>query len=75
MMTTMKTIPGEMNRTLGLLALLFILWLQEASLSAQAYQEGDIIGNFSLKERGSDRDVSLSEFEGKIIMLEWFTWW
>ena len=71
----MKTIPGKMNRTLGLLALLFIPWLQEASLSAQNYRVGDIIGNFSLKEHGSDRDVRLSEFEGKIIMLEWFAWW
>ena len=71
----MKTIPGNMSRTLGLLALLFIPWFQEASLSAQAYQEGDIIENFTIKEHGTGRDVSLSEFEGKIIMLEWFAWW
>lgn len=74
-MTTMKTIPGKTNRTLRLLALLFIPWLQEASLPAQAYQVGDIIENFTLREYGTGRDVRLSEFEGKIIMLEWFAWW
>lgn len=45
------------------------------SLSAQQYQVGDIVENFTLTDRSSGLPVSLSDLEGRIILLDWFTWW
>ena len=47
-----------------------------ASGEAQTlYRAGDIVADFTLTERGTGKVVSLSDFEGKIVFLEWFTHW
>lgn len=43
--------------------------------SAQRYQVGDIVENFTLIDRATNEPVSLYDMEGKIIFLEWFAWW
>ncbi len=45
------------------------------NVSAQQYTVGDIVENFTLVDRKSGQPVSLSDFEGKIVFLEWFAYW
>ena len=45
------------------------------NLSAQRYQEGDIVENFTLTNRETGQPVSLYDLEGKIIFMEWFAYW
>ncbi|MDP3073202.1 MAG: redoxin domain-containing protein [Opitutaceae bacterium] len=42
---------------------------------AQTYRAGDIVQNFTLTDRATGRPVSLADFSGKIVFLEWFAWW
>jgi len=41
----------------------------------EMYQVGDVVGNFSLTDRNSGRPVTLDDFDGKVVLLEWFAWW
>ena len=41
----------------------------------QRYQVGDIVENFTLIDRATNEEVSLYDFEGKIVFLEWFAHW
>ncbi len=52
-----------------------ILFVFAASLHAQRYETGDIVENFSLTDRATNKPVSLHDFEGKIVFLEWFAYW
>ncbi|MDQ8180156.1 redoxin domain-containing protein [Pelagicoccus sp. SDUM812005] len=45
------------------------------AVSAQRYSLGDIVEDFSLVDRATNQPVSLSDFEGKIVFLEWFAYW
>ncbi|MBK1879444.1 immunoglobulin domain-containing protein [Pelagicoccus mobilis] len=45
------------------------------SLWGQRYQVGDIVENFTLTNRATNEPVSLSDFEGKVVFLEWFAYW
>ena len=64
----MKPLSG-----LALLAGFLPAVFQQAS--AQTYNVGDTVGDFTLNEHGTGRAVRLSDFEGKIVFLEWFAWW
>ncbi len=50
--------------------------LSAAPLGAQSrYQVGDVVASFSLTDRATGRAVTLKDFAGKIVLLEWFAWW
>lgn len=44
-------------------------------LGQTRYQVGDIVENFTLIDRATNEEVSLYDFEGKIVFLEWFAHW
>lgn len=52
-----------------------LLTLPLPSASAQFYRAGDIVEEFVLTDRDTRGPVSLSQFAGKILFLEWFAWW
>lgn len=58
-----------------LLALGASLFAAAAPVHAQAYRVGDTVQNFTLTDRATGQPVSLTDFAGKIVFLEWFTWW
>ena len=66
-----------MNKPISKFRLLLILGLLTApSLLGQSrYQAGDIVENFTLIDRVTNEEVSLYDFEGQIIFLEWFAHW
>ncbi|MGK0237462.1 MAG: thiol-disulfide isomerase/thioredoxin [Candidatus Pelagisphaera sp.] len=65
-----------MKTTIGrYLIILFFTTLAIASASAQRYQVGDIVENFTLINRATNQEVSLYDMEGKVIFLEWFAHW
>ena len=39
------------------------------------YAVGDTVANFTLTDRATGRAVSLADFAGKVVLLEWFAWW
>jgi thiol-disulfide isomerase/thioredoxin len=41
----------------------------------QRYQPGDVVQDFTLTDRATRQPLRLSDFEGKIVFLEWFAWW
>jgi len=58
------------------------LWLLGISLSGSAlplhaatYQVGEIVQDFTLTDRATRQPMKLSDFEGKIVFLDWFAWW
>ncbi len=60
------------------LSVLFALaaMLSAPQVAAQSrYAVGDTVANFTLTERATGRAVSLADFAGKVVVLEWFTWW
>ncbi len=58
-----------------LLAVLVVMFLQLQNASAQRYEVGDVVDNFTLIDRSSGQEVSLHDLEGYVIFLEWFAWW
>lgn len=55
---------------------LFLILLFVSSASAQErYRVGDVVENFTLVDRATGQNVSLYDFEGKIVFLEWFAYW
>ncbi|RKX34361.1 MAG: hypothetical protein DRP71_07365 [Verrucomicrobia bacterium] len=53
-----------------------LIWaLPGIQLNGQPFSEGSISGNFSLKDRRTGATVSLSDFEGQIIVLDFFAYW
>ena len=59
----------------SLLALGGLLFAAAQPAHAQAYRVGDTVQNFTLTDRATGRPVSLADFSGKIVFLEWFAWW
>ncbi|MCZ6673464.1 MAG: TlpA disulfide reductase family protein [Verrucomicrobia bacterium] len=45
------------------------------AVQGQSYEVGNIVENFTLINRANGEEVSLYDFEGKVIFLEWFAWW
>lgn len=54
---------------------LFAAYALHSTAFSQRYVAGDIVENFSLIDRATGQPVSLSDFEGSIIFLEWFAYW
>lgn len=46
-----------------------------AAQQPRRYAAGDIVQNFTLTDRATGQPVSLYDLEGKIVFLEWFSWW
>ena len=42
---------------------------------AQIYQAGEVVEDFALIDRATRQPVSLSDFAGRIVLLDWFAWW
>jgi thiol-disulfide isomerase/thioredoxin len=63
-----------MKKSSSALALAATLALA-AVAPAQTYRVGDIVQNFTLTDRATGRPVSLADFAGKVVFLEWFAWW
>ncbi len=42
---------------------------------AALYRTGDLVEESVLRERGTGRDVKLSDLAGRILVLDWFAWW
>ncbi len=55
---------------LCLAGLLFLLRAQAAT-----YRVGDSVENFSLVNRATGQPMALTDFAGKIVLLDWFAWW
>lgn len=66
-------------KTNSFAALATFVWttvlLFSSTVSAQQYRVGDIVENFTLINRANNQEVSLQDFEGKIVFLEWFAYW
>ena len=43
--------------------------------AATIYRPGDIAENFGLVNRATRQPMRLSDFAGKIVVLDWFAWW
>ena len=43
--------------------------------NAALYKVGDVVQNFSLINRDTGQPMQLSDFEGKIVLFDWFAWW
>lgn len=46
-----------------------------ASAGTSIYKVGNIVTNFTLINRADGNPVQLKDFEGKIVVLDWFAWW
>lgn len=63
-------------KTLVPVLVTFAALLATPRAAAQArYAVGDAVANFTLTDRATGRPVSLTDFAGKVVLLEWFTWW
>ena len=51
--------------------------LYGASMPVRAalYTVGSVVENFSLTDRATGKPVQLTDFAGKIVVLDWFAWW
>lgn len=45
------------------------------SASTAVYKVGDVVTNFTLINRVDGKPLQLKDFEGKIVLLDWFAWW
>ena len=45
------------------------------SSEAAVYQKGQRVENFTLIDRSNGKPVQLTDFAGKIVVLDWFAWW
>ena len=69
--------PRTARLRAGLLCLWIVLagWTSRILLAQATYSEGDLVEDFTLVNRTTGEPLSLSDFEGSIIFLEWFAWW
>jgi hypothetical protein len=76
---TMKPITTEPSGRIS--TLLTRIWILASVLPLSAVaqdrllQPGDQLGDLSLELFESEESIHFSDFEGKIIYLEWFYWW
>lgn len=64
----MKTLRFFTAVTLAVLAL-------QPTMRAAVYKVGDTVENISLINRATGKPVQLTDFAGKIVLLDWFAWW
>lgn len=58
-----------------LAAVLALGFVGGTSARAQTYDVADTVENFSLIDRATGEPVNLTDYEGKVVFLEWFAWW
>ncbi len=58
-----------------LIVFLGLLWLASRTEAQSPYQAGDTVENFSLINRKTGSPMKLSDFEGKIVFLDFFAHW
>ncbi len=60
-----------------LIRILLAAALYGASMPVRAalYTVGSVVENFSLTDRATGKPVQLTDFAGKIVVLDWFAWW
>lgn len=46
-----------------------------AAAGAAVYRVGDTVEDFSLVNRANGQTMRLSDFAGRIVVLDWFAWW
>ena len=63
----------KMTRLLNLLSLSFAL--AAARLEAQIYPVGSVVSDFTLTNRATGQPIRLSDYAGKIVLIEWFAHW
>ena len=51
------------------------LLLATSGVLCGAYNPGDIARDFTLPKRGTGEDVSLYDFAGHVVVLDFFTYW
>ena len=51
------------------------LALAPAARAQARYATGNTVANFTLTDRATGRPVQLTDFAGKVVLLEWFAWW
>jgi thiol-disulfide isomerase/thioredoxin len=66
---------GKTAPLLRLMAFIAVVWITAVSARAQQYSVGQVVTNFSLINRANGQPVQLTDFVGKIIVLDWFAWW
>lgn len=64
-----------MKTFLGRLLLLAALCSVPMPGRAALYTVGSVVENFSLTDRATGKPVQLTDFAGKIVVLDWFAWW
>ena len=64
-----------MKTFLGRLLLLAALCSVPMPGRAALYTVGAVVENFSLTDRATGKPVQLTDFAGKIVVLDWFAWW
>lgn len=64
-----------MNHPLRFLAPIATALMCAFTSSAATYRVGDIVDNFSLVNRAGGQPINLTDFAGKIVVLDWFAWW
>lgn len=63
------------SRLRGLSYIAALTLAASSSLSAQVYKVGDVVSNFAYTDRATGQPVTLTDFEGKIVLIEWFAYW
>ncbi len=77
---TLASNSHHLNRRIHRFALGVMLaagMLSPGAYSARAaiYKVGSVVNNFTLVNRADGKPVQLKDFEGKIVVLDWFAWW
>ena len=73
--TDQRTSSSTTCRTLSPLILAAALLAIQLPARATTYAVGDTVENFALTDRATGNPVQLTDFAGKIVVLDWFAWW
>jgi len=67
---------GPRHETALVVLVFLIFCFFPTNIVAQTmYRAGDQIEDFTLTNRDTGEPLRLSDFDGKIVFLEWFAWW
>ncbi len=64
-----------MKTHVSFLLVLLALILAPRAAAQSRYAVGNTVANFTLTDRATGRPVQLTDFAGKVVVLEWFAWW
>lgn len=68
-------ISTRCNRLVAAAGTIFATSVAVVPARAQHYEVGDIVENFTLTDRATGQPVQLTDYDGKVVFLEWFAWW